>query len=483
MKTLALVIGNNEYHKNAKLDNAVNDATGIKEVFDRLGFEVIFKTNFLEKEIPNILTEFKTKIADYDASIFYFAGHGFELEGENYLAPVDIQIPPTEKPFADRNCIRLSEIIEIHKNNKDKIHIVILDACRQSFGGRGGIIGFSPIQIAKGTLIAFSTSPNEGASDTGISGHSVYTGALLQYIGRKRLSVEALFKNVRKTVYTFTNGKQITWEHTSLIEDYYFNEGQMVYNVDIPYDEKVVKDIYYDDNNSEFGKLIVAVKSHNWYVQNPAISQLLTIKNLDKNQQFILGRNLLQAADGGARSAEGFMSVIKNSILLYNVDEENHLLNGILFEIYFNSRGDFRRDKTKMTQQFEEIISLRKISELKKSFNFINGLLTCEYKQYPLIYLPKPDDEILDINVIATEGERNDVFGKKQVCQIINSITYNNIDITEQIAESYRFWEVSKEKLEKDIACFFTAPISLIEIHSNINLSLIYFDKNTLGNT
>lgn len=480
MKTLALVIGNNEYYEEAKLTNAVNDAIGIKEVFDRLGFDVIFKTDFSEKEIPDLLMEFDTKIANYDASIFYFAGHGFELDGENYLVPIDTQIPPANKHEANRSCIRLNEIIDIHKKNPQKIHIVILDACRKSFD-RGSTIGFSPIQAAKGTLIAFSTSPNEGASDIGMEEHSVYTGALLQYIGRERLSVEDLFKKVRRTVYDLTGGKQTTWEHTSLIWDYYFNEGQMIYHINIPYYEKVVKDAYYDDNDSEFGKLIAEVKSHNWHRQNPAIDKLLTIiQNLDKNQQFIFGRNLLQAADGDSRSAERFMDCIKYEIVKHNADGENHLLNGILFEIYFNSHGDFRRDKTKMSLHFEEIINLRKIPELKNSFDFINGLLTYEYEQYPLIYLPKQDDEILDINIIATE-EIKDESGKNQECQIINSITYNNIDITEQITKPYCY--MREPELKKYIARFFTAPILLIDIHSNINLSLIYFDKNASGGT
>jgi len=482
MKTLALVIGNNEYHKSAKLDNAVNDATSIKEVFERLGFDVIFKTNFSVEDSTIFLKEFEEKITNYDASIFYFAGHGFEFEGENYLAPIDAQIPLASKHEANRRCIRLNEILDILKKNSQKIHIVIIDACRKGFD-RGSTIGFSPIQAPKGTLIAFSTSPNEGASDAGMAEHSVYTGALLRYIGRKSLSVEDLFKKVRKTVYTLTNGKQTTWEHTSLIGDYHFNEGQMIYKIDIPYDERVVKDAYYDDNDSEFGKLIAEVKSHNWHRQNPAINTLLTIiQKLDKNQQFILGRNLLQAADGGARNAERFIGCIKDMIPRYNVDGENHLLNGILFEIYFNSHGDFRRDKTKISSYFEEIINLRKISELKNSFDFINNLLTYEHKQYPLIYLPKKDDEILDINIIATENIK-DESGKNQESQIINSITYNNIDITEQITKQYWYEYKQEYELKKYIACFFAAPISLICIHSNITLSLIYFDKYTLGGT
>ena len=477
MKTIALVLGNNEYYEGAKLANAVNDATSIKEVFERLGFEIIFKTNFSVSDISVFLDDFEKKITNYDASIFYFAGHGFELEGENYLAPIDAQIPPVNRHEANRTCIRLNEILDILKKKSQKIHIVIIDACRKNFD-RGGSIGFSPIQAPQGTLIAFSTSPNEGASDTGITGHSVYTGALLQYIGRERLSIEDLFKKVRKTVYTLTEGKQTTWEHTSLIGDYYFNVGQIIYHIDIPYDEKVVKDAYYDNNSDEFGKFIMDVKSYNWYVQNPAVDELLKIKatQLDKNQKFILGRNLLQASDGNAKSACDFMENIQNRVLKYNIEKENHVLNGILFEIYFNSHNNFRRDKTKKSYYFEQIMSLRKIPDFKKSFDFINQLLIST--QYPLIYLPKQNDEILDINIIAIEKEKDD-WAEKQKCQVINSIIYNNINITKQIAEIH-WYKLTREKLIQNIAIFLTAPISLIDIHCNMELSLMYFNKNIL---
>jgi Uncharacterized protein containing caspase domain len=482
MKTLALVIGNNEYHESEKLKNAVNDAIAIKEVFEKLRFKIIFKTNFSANDIPTFLSDFAENITNYDASVFYFAGHGFELEGENYLAPIDTQIPPANKYEADRSCIRLSEIIDIHKKNSRKIHIVILDACRKSFD-RGSTIGFSPIQAAKGTLIAFSTSPNEGASDIGSPEHSVYTGALLQYIGRERLSVEDLFKNVRKTVYDLTEGKQTTWEHTSLIGDYCFNEGQIIYHINIPYDKKVVKDADYDDDHSEFGKLIMAIKSHTWDKQNLAIKKLLAtpIENLNENQQFILGRNLLQAADGATRNAKKFMDSIKYEIPKYNLDGENHLLNGILFEIYFNSHGDFRMNKTKKGNNFEEIINLRKIDALKKSFDFINKLLIAT--EYPLIYLPKQNDEVLDISIIATEVERKDIFGQNKKSQIISSIIYKSVDIIKQMAKLYfyRYELKTEDEFKKDLACFFTAPISLIEIHPNIKLSLICFDENALN--
>ena len=179
MKTIAFVLGNNDYFEGAQLKCAVNDAAEMAAIFRRLGYDVFEKLNFKSEECSNILSSFEDGIKDYDASIFYFAGHGFELEGENYLIPIDCQIPPINKHEANRYCIRLTEVLGILKTNSGKVNIVIIDACRKTFD-RGVASSFAQVQAPKGTLIAFSTSPNEGAKDgNGQDGHSVYTSALL----------------------------------------------------------------------------------------------------------------------------------------------------------------------------------------------------------------------------------------------------------------------------------------------------------------
>ncbi|MGZ4056530.1 MAG: caspase family protein [Bacteroidia bacterium] len=476
MKTLALVIGNNDYYLSAKLDNAVSDATAMFKIFERLGYDVIFKANCVAKDYTDLLTEFETRIESYDASIFYFAGHGFEINGENYLAAIDCQITNANKYHCGQTCIKLSEILSILKKNTNKANIVIIDACRKSFE-RSGAIGFSPIQAPKGTLLAFSTSPNEGASDTGFEGHSIFTGAILRYIGRERISVEELFKKVRKTVYNISEGQQTTWEHTSLIGDYFFNTGQLVHSISIPYDEKVVKDANYNNNTDDFGKLILKVKSYNWNIQNPAIEELLKIplNQLDKNQQFILGRNLLQAS-GAARNAETFMKNIKPNIEKYNLNNENHVLNGILFEIYFNSHADFRKDKTKK-YYFEEIMVLRKFSEFKSAFDFIQNLLRSTQDKF--IYIPQFKDDFIDIDIIASTEKHTNLWGEEETYQVISKITYNSIDITKQIAK-YGVTGLNGIGITQTIADFLSAPQELIQIHNNIELEKIAFTKTII---
>lgn len=476
MKTLTLVIGNNEYYDGAKLTNAISDATGMAQIFERLGYDIIYKVNCVAKDYTELLDEFEKRIGDYDASIIYFAGHGFEVDGENYLAAVDCQITSGNKYHYGQTCIRLGEILTILRKNSQKVNIVIIDACRKSFD-RSSAIGFSPIQAPKGTLLAFSTSPNEGASDYGFEGHSVFTGSILRYIGRERLSVEELFKKVRKTVYSLTEGKQTTWEHTSLIGDFYFNTGQLVYSVSIPYDENVVKDANYNNNVDDFGKLILKIKSYNWDIQNPAINKILSIpsKNFDKNQQFILGRNLLQAS-GAAFSAEAYMKEIHSNISKYTHEGENHVLNGILFEIYFNSHADFRKDKTKK-HHFDKIIALWKNPEFKSSFEFIRQLL--ESTQYPLIYIPRQEDEYIDIEIVAVNEKTLNNLNVEVTYQVISKITFNGYDLTKEIAK-YNIIGLNENGLIQTIAGYFTAPKELIKIHCGIKLDKIAFAKTII---
>ncbi len=468
MKTLALIIGNNSYPGNAKLDNAINDATEIAKIFARLGFDVIFRQDCKANDYSDLLTEFETRIKQFDASIFYFAGHGFEIEGENYLASIQCQVEFPNKYDCGRTCIRLTEVLNIFKQNSNKINIAIIDACRKTFD-RGSTVAFSPIQAPKGTLLAFSTSPNEGASDKGFEGHSIYTGAILRYIGREYLSVEELFKKVRKTVFAISEGKQTSWEHTSLIGDYYFNTGQLVYSVSLPYDEKVVKDVNYDNNSDDFGRFILELKSYDWNIQNPAIESLLKIpvSGLDKNQQFILGRNLLQSSTY-AWSASSFMENIAIKILEYSIDGENHVLNGILYEIYFDAHGEFRKEKTKK-HYFSEIMVLRRLPVFEKSFEFIRHLLIAT--EYPFIYIPKKEDEIFDVDIVATPQKLNN-YGKEVIFQVISKIIWNSIDLTDAISKYYLYGKDS-EDLKQIISDFLSVPEKQLQINCNIKLERI----------
>jgi len=484
MKTLAVVIGNDNYHEGATLKYAIKDALAVKEVFERLGYDVIYQADCDSPHCSTVMETFEKQLPGYDASIFYFAGHGFQFEGKNYLTSTDCQISFPTKHDCYRNSIHLSEILALLKKHSDKVNIIIIDACRASFD-RGEGAAFAPVNAPKGTLIAFSTSPGEGAKDGGFGDHSFYTGALLQYIGRERLSVEELFKKVRKTVSHLTQGKQTPWEHTSLVGDFFFNTGQLVHSLNIPYSDNVVKDAHYQGDGKAFGGLIEEVRSSSWDRQNPAIEKLLAIPpgQLDKNQQFIMGRNLLQAG-GYAFKAGNFFEDLKNQISRYQSAGENHVLNGILFEIYFNAHGDFRRDRFK-TANFSQVMALRKDPTFAKSFEFIAGILR-PYQDEAMFWLPEASDVPIDVDVLSTPVCEETAWEGKVDYDLINSIHIFGQDLT-RLVRKLDVWKLNELGLQSALAEYFAAPIELIKINSNRPIKRITFpplkkeDQEDLG--
>jgi hypothetical protein len=474
MRTLALVIGNDKYSGKHKLENAINDAKAIAETFEKLGYEVIYLSDCNHEQFADTLYDFENKLEDFDTAIFYFAGHGFQVEEENYLASIDCNLDNINRFNVGSSCIKLVDILFIFKRVKTKANIVIIDACRK-FLDRGTNTSFNTVTAPKGTIIAFSTSPGEGAKDKGMEGHSIYTGSLLKYIGRELLSVEALFKKVRNTVYNLTGGVQTTWEHTSLINDFYFNTGQMVHSVIVPYDESVVKDRNYVNKGDEVDEIISNLQTSDWNKQNPAMDKLSAtpIQNLNKNQQFIIGRNILQAS-GYAHNATNFIEDLKNKLPKYNIGDENHLLNGMLFEIYFNSNGDFRRDNLK-GNYIENIFSLRHLPQYKKSFDFINNALE-PYKN-ELFYIPNTVDSIIDVDILATEKEVKSFMDNKVTYQIIESITISGKDITKTISSICQTGTNSKY-IKKTISDLLLIPIDLLNINENIPILKLAFKEN-----
>lgn len=471
MKTLALVIGNNDYLvESSKLENAVNDAKAIKEVFEKLNYDVIYKENSTAEEDASLLLEFKDRLETYDASIFYFAGHGFQFKGENYLASISCPVEQPNEQICGRTCIRMAEITDIIKDAPTKVNIIIIDACRKSFE-RGGSTSFAQINAPEGTIIAFSTSPGEGAKDGGMEGHSMYTGVLLKYIGRESLLVEDLFKKVRKTLYTLSGGAQTSWEHTSLVGDFYFNAGQLVHSVDIPYDESVVKDRTYISKGDDIDVIILDLKACDWHKQNPAITRLKRIlpSSIDKNKQFIIGRNILQSSSY-AHESINFMEKLGSNLAKYTTKGENHILNGILYEIYFDSNGDFRRGKLK-TYNIDKVFELRHFPEFEQSFIFINKAL--EPFRNDLYYIPTKDDSMIDIDVLAEEGIV-DLFGEKKEVQSIKTIVVNGKDITKSI-NMLCPPVVNPLYLKKKLVEFLVAPIELINVNENITLKNLTF--------
>lgn len=225
MKKLALVIGNAGYPYPGQLHNPINDACDMTNVLEELGFKVIKCTDLNLSEMMIYVSEYLRELDNYAVGLFYYAGHGIQIKGENYLVPIDYK--DNNEDVLRYSCFGLSYLLDKLNMYRDKTNILILDACRTNPFGRSfrGTVKNEFVSIAnppQGTLISFSTSPDRGASD-GVDENGLFTGVLKKHIKTPNIKVEELFKVVRTDVIELSAGDQIPWEHSSLIGDFYFN--------------------------------------------------------------------------------------------------------------------------------------------------------------------------------------------------------------------------------------------------------------------
>jgi hypothetical protein len=220
-KRFALVIGNAAY-KASPLSNPVNDAGDIARTLSELGFEVIYKQNSSQAEMKRAIREFGDKIVKGDVALFYFAGHGAQVNGENYLIPVDAVI--TKEEEIEYESVNAGFVLAQMASAQNNLNIVILDACRnnpfaRSF--RSQAQGLAQIRAPAGTLIAYATAPGSVAAD-GKGKNGLYTEELLKSMRAPGLKIEDVFKQVRVAVRKKSQGKQTPWESSSLEGDFYF---------------------------------------------------------------------------------------------------------------------------------------------------------------------------------------------------------------------------------------------------------------------
>ncbi len=226
---IALVVGNGNYDPSvvSRLDNPVNDAQLMARTLEHVGFDVSLTTDGNQDAMERAVSEFGTRLkgAGSDAvGLFYYAGHGVELSGQNYLIPLGARI---ESPLHfEREAVPAQYVLDWMEHAGNRLNIVILDACRNNPYERGRSLqgastrGLAPMKGPSGTLIAYSAGPGEAAAD-GI-GNSPYTQALAEEIVEPGLQVEEVFKRVRARVEQATGNEQTPWENSSLVGYFYF---------------------------------------------------------------------------------------------------------------------------------------------------------------------------------------------------------------------------------------------------------------------
>jgi hypothetical protein len=223
---LALCIGNGNYVHGGILANPENDAGAIAEALTRLGYKVMLYRNIGQNEMKRAIDEFGSELKNYTVGLFFYAGHGIQSKGVNYLIPVDARI--TSESDVEYTCVDAGRVLGKMEGAGSKTNIIILDACRnnpferswtRSTEGKGLAVMDAPI----GSLIGFATSPGSTASD-GSGKNGLYTSAILSTISEPGITIIELFQRVRKIVRESSEGKQVPWESTSLEGNYYFKK-------------------------------------------------------------------------------------------------------------------------------------------------------------------------------------------------------------------------------------------------------------------
>ena len=222
---VALVIGNAAY-QNDPLRNPVNDARVMAQVLDRLGFQVTKGENLTLSQMRRIIDQFGRDLRGAQVGLFYYAGHGIQVDGRNYLIPVDALL--RDKGDVEKEAVKAGRLLDRMQGAENRLNLVVLDACRDnpfagSLRGRSGQ-GLASMDAPSGTVIAYATAPGKVAVD-GVGNNSPFTAALSRYLGQPGISVDRAFKSTGAEVRRATDGKQEPWISTNYYGEYFLAGG------------------------------------------------------------------------------------------------------------------------------------------------------------------------------------------------------------------------------------------------------------------
>jgi formylglycine-generating enzyme required for sulfatase activity len=220
-KKVALVIGNAAYQRGA-LKNPGNDAKAMGEALRRLGFEVIEGRDLSLKAMEQTIDQFAARLSRGDLGLFYYSGHGQQIQLENYLLPVDFGAPQQEADvkYAAYPATRVREKME---ESGARLRILILDACRDNpyRGTRSGVGGLAAMNSrAEGTLIAFATGDNNVADDNLAGSNGLFTQHLLKALETPGVGLKSLFGQVKESVYVASEKRQNPFTYDNVVGDY-----------------------------------------------------------------------------------------------------------------------------------------------------------------------------------------------------------------------------------------------------------------------
>ncbi|MGK0466478.1 caspase family protein [Clostridium sp.] len=470
MKKIAILFGNSNY-PGSVLKNAKNDADDLSKKIIALGFKCIVVTNAKCEEMDRAIDDLKIILEDYEICLFFFAGHGIQIKNENYLTAIDTSFE--DESGCKYSSIPLNQVIDILEESKIGTKIIILDACRNNpfekkWQGRGGsVAGLAPVYAPKGTIIAFATSPGQIASD-GLESNGAFTSSLLTHIDTQGITIEELFKRVRNTLSSITNNKQISWEHTSLMGDFYFNNSYVDGQFLISYSQQALSDSEYIFNaESSLEKVIIGLKSYTWDVQDIAFRKIrrLDFTSVQKDEIFLLGRNIYQSACGRLFTAIDWINLLEDKLGAFSPEISFHILNGIIYEIYFDSKGKLR-NKFK-DAYLDKVIHLANKPNYQKSFGFIRSHLQ-EYKQR-IVYMPGSNQPICVDVIVNIDNESN--YYIERICIGGQDVLYieNKSELYEYNSSNWYTQQLPLEPFEELLRKVLAVPKNYIIVKYSIN--------------
>ena len=236
-RRVALVIGNSAYVSATKLDNPINDAEDMAATLERLGFAVLKGIDLSKAGMDAIIRQFAEAMGGAKAGLLFYAGHGLQVGGQNYLVPIDAKL--TTSSALDFEMVRL-DLIQRAMEREASTNIIMLDACRdnplarnlaRALGTRSSQVGhgFAPAESGEGTLISFSTQPGNVALD-GSGRNSPFASALLKHIATPGDDLPTILINVRNDVMVATDRKQVPWEHSAMTARFFFTQPRAAAN-------------------------------------------------------------------------------------------------------------------------------------------------------------------------------------------------------------------------------------------------------------
>ena len=234
-RRVALVIGNGDYHHSSVLPNPANDAAAMRGMLEAAGFEVVSGIDLDRQGMLRTLSDFADKLQGAEVGLLYYAGHGMQVNGVNYIVPVDAETEREADVFL--TLVSLDQVLQIMESEVPT-RLIFLDACRDNpltrslrSGARSGAVGkgLARMDTAIGTLIAYATAPGDIAED-GVGSNSPFTTALMEHMPTEGLEIRQVLSRVRSDVHAATNGRQVPWDSSSLMGDFYLstNEGALL---------------------------------------------------------------------------------------------------------------------------------------------------------------------------------------------------------------------------------------------------------------